>query len=59
MDAVTVHSNFGTQENKILSLLSLFPFLFCHEVMGPDAIILVFLYDEFRDRFFTLLFHPH
>ena len=30
----------------------------CHEVMGPDAIMLIF-WLEFKARFFTLLFHFH
>ena len=31
----------------------------CHEVMGPDATILVFWMLSFRPTFFTLLFHFH
>ena len=31
----------------------------CHEVMGPDAMILVLLNIEFSASFFTLLFHLH
>ena len=31
----------------------------CHEVLGPDAMILVFLNVEFSASFFTLLFHFH
>ena len=31
----------------------------CHERMGLDAVILVFLNIEFQANFFTLLFHPH
>ena len=31
----------------------------CHEVMGPDAMILVFLNAELQANFFTLLFHFH
>ena len=31
----------------------------CHEVMGPDAMILVFWMLSFRSNFFTLLFHFH
>ena len=31
----------------------------CHEVMGPDAMIFVFLNVEFRANFFTLFFHFH
>ena len=30
----------------------------CHEVMGPDAMILVFLNLSFKPAF-SLLFHPH
>ena len=30
----------------------------CHEMMGPDAMILVFLNIEFQANLFTL-FHPH
>ena len=45
MAAFTVCSDFGVQES-----LSLFPFFspsICHEVMGPDAMILGFLNVEF------------
>ena len=31
----------------------------CHEVMGPDAMILVFWMLSFKPAFFTLLFHFH
>ena len=31
----------------------------CHEVMGPDAMILVFWTLSFKPTFFTLLFHFH
>ena len=31
----------------------------CHEVMGLDAMILVFGMLSFKPFFFTLLFHPH
>ena len=31
----------------------------CHEVMGPDAMILSFLNVEFKASFSTLLFHLH
>ena len=40
MDAVTIYSNLGTQENKV-SVFIVSPSI-CHEVMGPDAMILVF-----------------
>ena len=42
MAAVTVLSDFGAQENKVLSLPSFFSPSICHEVMGLDAMILVF-----------------
>ena len=38
MAVVTVCGNFGAQEKKKLSLF--LPFPLCHEVMGPDAMIL-------------------
>ena len=31
----------------------------CHEVMGPDAMIFIFLNAEFQTSFFTLLFYLH
>ena len=31
----------------------------CHEMMGPDAMILVFLNVEFCASFFALLFHSY
>ena len=40
MAAVTICSDFGAQENKSLTVVS--PSI-CHEVMGPDAMIFVFL----------------
>ena len=42
MAAVTIHGDFGAQENS-LSLFLFSPFI-CHEVMGTDAIILVFFF---------------
>ena len=39
MAAVTVCSDFGAQENKACHWFHFFPI--CHEVMGPDAMILV------------------
>ena len=41
MTAVTVHSEFGSQENKICRCFHFSPFIF-HEVMGLDAMTLVF-----------------
>ena len=39
--AVTVLRDFGAQENKICHHFHCFP-ICLHEVMGPDAMILVF-----------------
>ena len=41
MAAVTIHSDFGAQENKISYCFHFF-LIYLHEVMGPDAMILVF-----------------
>ena len=41
MAAVTIFSNSGAQENKVCHCF-LFSLSICHEVMGPDAMILVF-----------------
>ena len=38
--AVTICSDFVAQENKICLLSTFSPFI-CHDVMGPDAMILV------------------
>ena len=35
MVAVTIHSDFWTQENKVCHSFHCFPI--CHEVMGPDG----------------------
>ena len=40
MAAVIFHSNSGTQENEICHCF-FFP-IYCHEVMGPDAMIFIF-----------------
>ena len=42
MAAVTAHSDFGAQENKVCHCVHGFPSYLC-EVIGPDAMILVFL----------------
>ena len=39
MAAVSVCSDFGAQEKKICHCFQFFPSI-CHQVMGPDAIIL-------------------
>ena len=41
MAAASICSDFGAQENKNLSLFTLFPHIY-HDVMGPNAVILVF-----------------
>ena len=54
MAAVTVHSDFGAQENKVCHC-----FPICHEVMEPDAMIFVFGMLSFKTAFslssFTLI----
>ena len=42
MASVTVHSDFGAQEEEICHYFHLFPFV-CHAVMGLEAMALVFL----------------
>ena len=41
MAAVTICSDFGGQENKVFHCFHVSAFI-CHEVMGLDAMILVF-----------------
>ena len=41
MAAVTICSDFGAQKNKVSHYFHCLPSI-CHEVMGPDAMILVF-----------------
>ena len=50
MAAVTIHSDFRAQEEEICHCFHLFPF-FLHEVMGLDAMILVFLVFRFKLTF--------
>ena len=56
---LTICSDFGAQENKIChcSHNRKTPSI-CHEVMGLDAMILVFN-AELQASFVTLLFYPH
>ena len=58
MAAVTLHSVFGAQENKVFHCFHCSPTI-CHEVMGPDAKILVFWMLSFKPTFqlssFTLV----
>ena len=50
MVEVTVHSDFGVQENKICHGSTFSPSI-CHEVMGLDAMIFVFLKLSFKSVF--------
>ena len=56
--AVTVHSDFGAQEIKSVTV-STYPWPICHEVIGLDAMILVFCMLSFKPAFalssFTLI----
>ena len=57
--AVTIHSDFGAQENKLITVstfspyvtISTFPPFICHEVMRPDAMIFVFGMLNFKPTF--------
>ena len=42
MGAVTICSDFLAQENKVVTVSIVSPFI-CHEVMGPNAILFGFL----------------
>ena len=50
MAAVTVHSDFGAQENKVCHCFHCFPIYF-HEVTGLDAMIFVFWMLSFKPTF--------
>ena len=50
MSAVTVHSDFEAQENKVWHYSIVSPCI-CHEVMGCDAMILVFWMLSFKPSF--------
>ena len=41
MTAVTIHNDFGAQENKICHYSDISPSI-CHDVMGLEAVNLVF-----------------
>ena len=58
MAAIIVCSDFGAQENRVCHCFH-FPPSTCHEVMGPDALILIFWMLSFKPFFFTLLFQLH
>ena len=58
MAAVTIYSDFGAPQKKsdtVDTVSTLSPSI-SHEVMGPDAMIFVFLNVELYANFFTLLF---
>ena len=58
MAAVTDHSDFGAQEGEICHYFHIFLSI-CHAVMGPEAMILVFLIFSLKPAhslsFFTLI----
>ena len=54
MAAVTVYNDFGAQEIKSDTVSTFSPTI-CHEVMGPNAMILVFWMLSFKPAF-TLFF---
>ena len=54
MAAVTICSDFGAPKNRVCHYFHYFP-IFCHEMMGPDAMILVFWMLSFKPTFHSLL----
>ena len=50
MAAVTICSDFGAKKIKSVTVSTVSPSM-CHEVMGPDAMILVFLMLSFKPAF--------
>ena len=48
MAAVTIYSDFRAPRRGNLSLLPSFPPSICHAIMGPDAMILIFLMFSFK-----------
>ena len=50
MTAITMCSGFGAQKNKVSHCFHCFPSI-CHEVMGLDAMILVFWMLSFKPTF--------
>ena len=50
MTAVTIHSDFGAQENKSVTVSFVSPSI-CHEVMGSYTMILVFRMLNFKLSF--------
>ena len=58
MTAITVHSDFGAQENKICHCFY-FVSIYLSWSDGTRCHDLSFLNVQFQASFFTLLFHPH
>ena len=56
--AVTIHSDFGAQENEICHCFHFFPY-YLPWTDGTKSHDLCFSNAEFLTSFFTLLFHPH
>ena len=50
MAAVTIHNDFGAPQNKVCHCFYCFS-IYCHEVMGQHAIILVFWMLSFKPTF--------
>ena len=50
MASVTIHSDFGAQENKLYHVSTVSPSI-CHEVMGLVSVALVFLMLSFKPAF--------
>ena len=50
MAAITILSDFGDQKNKSATVSTVSPSI-CHEAMGPDAMILIFLMLSFKPTF--------
>ena len=50
MAAITICSDFGASQIQSVTVSSIFTFI-CHEVMGPDAMILVFWMLSFKPIF--------
>ena len=55
MTPVTICSDFGAQENKVFHCFHFSPPSICHEMMGLDAIILVFWKLSLSQLFHSLL----
>ena len=51
MAIVTTCSDFGAQENKVTVTVSIVSPPICHEMMGLDALILVFFFKKSIDLF--------